>query len=149
MEPDRATVALVERESTVTDVVHMEVSRREGEPRVSIFFRPVLSSAHTGIYKSLNNVFVAPSLLPPAYHTVQLKHNGKFAHRKTPHYERNESFDGEAVSQSRGFEEYLHLKSQHDEYETIRGSGCPLARKRREEEEEREVTVREVEDETV
>ena len=55
------------------------------------------------------------ALIPQILH-MECKDTGEFAHRESTEYEQTEVFNKEVVSTEHGNEEYVHLKSQHDEY---------------------------------
>lgn len=48
---------------------------------------------------------------------MECKDTGEFAHRETTNYEQVETFNDEVVAEQHGVEEYVHLKSQEDEFE--------------------------------
>ena len=48
---------------------------------------------------------------------MECRETGEFAHRETTSYEQLETFNNEKVTEQKGFEEYVHLKSADDEYE--------------------------------
>ena len=48
---------------------------------------------------------------------MESRDTGEFAHRETTLYEQKETFNNEVVNEQRGEEEYVHLKSENDEYE--------------------------------
>eukprot|EP01042_Synura_sphagnicola_P002427 gene2427-2914_t len=45
---------------------------------------------------------------------MECRETGEFAHRETSSYEQTELFNNEVVTEERGQEEYVHLKSEHD-----------------------------------
>lgn len=47
---------------------------------------------------------------------MECKETGQFAHRETTQYEQLETFNAEVVAETKGAEEYVHLKSLEDEY---------------------------------
>lgn len=47
---------------------------------------------------------------------MECKETGQFAHRETTQYEQLETFNAEVVVETKGAEEYVHLKSLEDEY---------------------------------
>lgn len=47
---------------------------------------------------------------------MECKETGQFAHRETTQYEQLETFNEEVVAETKGAEEYVHLKSLEDEY---------------------------------
>jgi len=50
---------------------------------------------------------------------LECKESGEFVHRERLNIEQWETFNNEVVSEERGHEEYLHLKSKEDEYEHL------------------------------
>uniref|UniRef100_A0A6U4FDE0 Uncharacterized protein n=1 Tax=Phaeomonas parva TaxID=124430 RepID=A0A6U4FDE0_9STRA len=58
---------------------------------------------------------------------METKDAGEFAHRETTNYESTEKLNNELVNASTGTEEYVHLKSQNDEYEHIESNMPPRA----------------------
>jgi len=55
---------------------------------------------------------------------MECRETGEFAHRETTLYEQKETFNDEIVNEQFGTEEYVHMKSQEDEYE-FRDSNMP------------------------
>jgi hypothetical protein len=55
---------------------------------------------------------------------MECRETGEFAHRETTLYEQRETFNDEVVNEQIGTEEYVHMKSQDDEYE-YRDSNMP------------------------
>ena len=58
---------------------------------------------------------------------LEAKDTGEFAHRETTNYEQTETFNDDVVAAQRGNEEYVHLKSLHDEYEHLESTMPPRA----------------------
>ena len=56
---------------------------------------------------------------------MECKETGEFAHRETSEYEQLETFNGQAVAENRGNEEYYHLKSAEDEVEFMESNNMP------------------------
>eukprot|EP00604_Paraphysomonas_vestita_P004298 CAMPEP_0174825462 /NCGR_PEP_ID=MMETSP1107-20130205/42783_1 /TAXON_ID=36770 /ORGANISM="Paraphysomonas vestita, Strain GFlagA" /LENGTH=499 /DNA_ID=CAMNT_0016057099 /DNA_START=218 /DNA_END=1717 /DNA_ORIENTATION=- len=50
---------------------------------------------------------------------MECRETGEFAHRESTDYEHYETFNNELVAETRGNEEYVHLKSLEDEYEYL------------------------------
>lgn len=53
---------------------------------------------------------------------MESRDTGEFAHRETTLYQQKETFNNEIVSEQDGREEYVHLKSNADEYENVESS---------------------------
>ncbi|KAH8066839.1 hypothetical protein JL721_8028 [Aureococcus anophagefferens] len=56
---------------------------------------------------------------------MECKETGEFAHRETSEYEQLETFNGQAVAENRGNQEYYHLKSAEDEVEFMESNNMP------------------------
>jgi len=56
---------------------------------------------------------------------LECKETGEFAHRESSEYEQLETFNNEVVTQERGNEQYLHMKSRDDEYEHLESNMPP------------------------
>lgn len=92
--------------------------------------REVVTQTRAVYYTTVDEDGVLQELVEEESNTKEVLHmesreTGEFAHRETTTYEQSEKFNNEVVGEQKGKEEYVHLKSQDDEFECMNSDGMP------------------------